>query len=388
MSASHNVNVNYLIMGKNKGWRGYIYDVDWVTFSPNQPGIIISKDGRECETWDDDISRISFIADKNDGWQDRIGGHAMFRQKGTNKTEVVTLNQGSATTYEIRAITTTQMSGCSGDCDTLWSRFLGCIKIIRTINGVDSDITDISKIESIRTGRTTFNIPADKVACCTNVFNNMSGSSKRTAHVNIKDEYNGQTRTATTDVSILVPSTTYSYDGLSARNYKVATGYLTSADTTPTVATCAVKADDDSTSIVCGGTVRFKATISTAPSPNKQIEIRGLNNCELEASFSQEICNRQLPSFPSYPKVTKMTITDKSNVEEYYFLPAIGGGTGTTGYSGTTTLWLKLNENATSCSVTINFEINRYDTAITQYVDPTTVPDSKTKASTTISIST
>ena len=156
-------------MGKNKGWRGYIYDVDWVTFSPNQPGIIISKDGRECETWDDDISRISFIADKNDGWQDRIGGHAMFRQKGTNKTEVITLNQASATTYSLHASFNSSMPGCGGTCKNLWADFLSRLTIYRTINGENVYFTSsgdkISRIESVVANGTTFNIPTDSGRC-------------------------------------------------------------------------------------------------------------------------------------------------------------------------------------------------------------------------------
>lgn len=75
------------------GWRAIIYDADWAKFKSGQTGVIISEDGRTCETIDDDKSSIVVIATKNESGAPRSNGHILFRQKGTDLFDIVCLRQ-------------------------------------------------------------------------------------------------------------------------------------------------------------------------------------------------------------------------------------------------------------------------------------------------------
>ena len=75
------------------GWRAIIYDAPWARFASGQTGVIVSEDGRTCETVDDDKSNIKVIADENTQGVDRKNGHILFRQKGSNLFDIVCLRQ-------------------------------------------------------------------------------------------------------------------------------------------------------------------------------------------------------------------------------------------------------------------------------------------------------
>lgn len=74
------------------GWRAIIYDAPWARFDSGQTGVIVSEDGRTCETVDDDKSNIKVIADETQSTSKK-SGHILFRQKGSNLFDIVCLNQ-------------------------------------------------------------------------------------------------------------------------------------------------------------------------------------------------------------------------------------------------------------------------------------------------------
>jgi hypothetical protein len=82
------------------GWRAIIYDAPWARFKPGQIGVIISEDGRSCETSNDDKSSIVIEVDPNYTTSDRSNGHVLFRQKGSDLYDIVCLSQ-EGSTYEL-----------------------------------------------------------------------------------------------------------------------------------------------------------------------------------------------------------------------------------------------------------------------------------------------
>lgn len=82
-----------LKMETSKGWIAIIYDAPWARFKDGQPGVIVSDDGKTCETVDDDKSNIVVVADVNADFSPRKNGHILFKQKGTDLYDVVCLYQ-------------------------------------------------------------------------------------------------------------------------------------------------------------------------------------------------------------------------------------------------------------------------------------------------------
>ena len=82
-----------LKMETSKGWIAIIYDAPWARFKDGQPGVIVSDDGKTCETVDDDKSNIVVVADVNENFAPRKNGHILFKQKGTDLYDVVCLYQ-------------------------------------------------------------------------------------------------------------------------------------------------------------------------------------------------------------------------------------------------------------------------------------------------------
>jgi hypothetical protein len=80
-------------MKKRAGWRAIIYDAPWAFFKKGQSGVIVSEDGKSCETIDDDKSSIKIIAYKNETLSPKGTGHVLFRQKGSDLFDIVCLYQ-------------------------------------------------------------------------------------------------------------------------------------------------------------------------------------------------------------------------------------------------------------------------------------------------------
>ena len=102
------------------GWRAIIYDAPWARFKPNQKGVIISSDGRSCETTDDSKDCIIIVVDAHIGLEDRDNGHVLFKQKGSDLFDIVCLYQESGGVYELEITdrfgytSGVTIDGCSG----------------------------------------------------------------------------------------------------------------------------------------------------------------------------------------------------------------------------------------------------------------------------------
>jgi len=70
------------------GWNAVIYDVDWARFASGQEGIAVYKDGKECETIDEQANKVIIEANVNDSIIDNVG-HILFKQKGSNNTFII-----------------------------------------------------------------------------------------------------------------------------------------------------------------------------------------------------------------------------------------------------------------------------------------------------------
>lgn len=77
---------------EKRGWRAIIYDAPWVKFvlDDGESGVVISEDGKSCETLNDDISSIRVVKDP-DAKEKGTGGHILFRQKGSDLFDIVCL---------------------------------------------------------------------------------------------------------------------------------------------------------------------------------------------------------------------------------------------------------------------------------------------------------
>ena len=107
-------------MRRKTGWRGIIYDGDWAKFKQGQTGVIVSEDGKTCETSDNDKSRIVIVAEENPSYEEggERFGHVLFRQKGSDLYDIVCIMQNpSEHTY------TLHVNGIElNKCDT-WNNF-------------------------------------------------------------------------------------------------------------------------------------------------------------------------------------------------------------------------------------------------------------------------
>jgi hypothetical protein len=100
-------------MKKRKGWRAIIYDAPWAYFKKGQSGVIVSEDGKSCETVDDDKSNIKIIAYKNDTYYPKGIGHVLFRQKGSDLFDIVCLRQKASEIPTFLNVDDVYMNGCT-----------------------------------------------------------------------------------------------------------------------------------------------------------------------------------------------------------------------------------------------------------------------------------
>ena len=126
----------YKVKLKN-GWRAIIYDAPWAYFKHDQEGVIITSDGKACETTDDEKDNIIVIADPYIGFDKRENGHILFRQKGSDLFDIVCLSQEGGGTYEVKVRDAADktndiiIDGCAGS----WNEFKSKLKVFETVNG-------------------------------------------------------------------------------------------------------------------------------------------------------------------------------------------------------------------------------------------------------------
>lgn len=100
-------------MKERTGWRAIIYDAPWAYFKKGQSGVIVSEDGKSCETVDDDKSNIKIIAYKNETFYPKGIGHVFFRQKGSDLFDIVCLRQKASEIPTILNVDDVYMNGCT-----------------------------------------------------------------------------------------------------------------------------------------------------------------------------------------------------------------------------------------------------------------------------------
>lgn len=120
------------------GWRAIIYDALWARFQTGQTGVIVSDDGRSCETIDDDKSSIIIVADPNLALEERDNGHVLFRQKGSDLFDIVCLWQDAGGTYGLEVSDMT-IDGCTGKD---YGSFIRDLVIYEILNGEKTQVTN------------------------------------------------------------------------------------------------------------------------------------------------------------------------------------------------------------------------------------------------------
>ncbi len=131
-----NIESTYKVKLKN-GWRAIIYDAPWAYFKSDQEGVIITSDGKACETTDDEKDSIIVIADPYIGFDKRENGHILFKQKGSELFDIVCLSQEGGGTYKLEVrdaadeTNTIIIDGCTGN----WTQFKSSLRVFETING-------------------------------------------------------------------------------------------------------------------------------------------------------------------------------------------------------------------------------------------------------------
>lgn len=130
---------------ERQGWRAIIYDAPWARFASGQSGVIISDDGKTCETVNDDVSSIIVEADKNTSFNERDNGHILFRQKGSDLFDVVCLYQRAGGTYELEVENVT-IDGCVGKD---YGSFIRDLVIYEIENGNRRKVTGYENIKSM-----------------------------------------------------------------------------------------------------------------------------------------------------------------------------------------------------------------------------------------------
>jgi hypothetical protein len=141
-------------MRRKTGWRGIIYDGDWARFKQGQKGIIVSEDGKTCETSDNDKSRIVIIAEKNPSYKkggERFG-HVLFRQKGSDLYDIVCIMQNPSKHTYILHVNNIDLNRCDK-----WNSFKEKLKNNVYFENEEGTITYPSKYNIISPVKSDFN---------------------------------------------------------------------------------------------------------------------------------------------------------------------------------------------------------------------------------------
>lgn len=143
-------------MKKRTGWRAIIYDAPWAYFKKGQDGVIVSEDGKSCETVDDDKSNIKIIAYRNKTFYPKGTGHVLFRQKGSDLFDIVCLYQYASEKPEevsVLHVDDVNIDGCSGT----YTQLLKLLNVYWTKGTETTKCTNYTLLSP--TAQDTFNNP-------------------------------------------------------------------------------------------------------------------------------------------------------------------------------------------------------------------------------------
>lgn len=326
-------------MANKKGWRGYIYDAPWARFASGQSGVIISDDGRECETWDNNISSIQIYADPNTTFEDRGNGHILFRQKGSDLYDIVCLNQGEGGTYYITVsrITAT-IDGCHKDCNVKYQEFLSSIKVTEFINGVEHVADNNRKAQLV--------IMPTYEQVCNGYLDNDENNTKPKS-ITVKGTYQSASSIVNTIVRVKGPTTTTQYVRTSGINQFSGKAYV---DTPHVEITYDVVIDGGSPaySECSGKTVQFNAIEHRKE--RKKYTIFPLTGISFNNIYSDTKCGSSTERTVVSSGVTKWILSTTEGVYNYYFENANLIKT-PEGDNNSYTLRIELNEDVSLSSI-------------------------------------
>lgn len=184
-------------MNSRNGWKAIIYDAPWASFKRGQLGVIISDDGKTCDTIDDDKSRIIIVAEENPYFVERTG-YALFKQKDSGLNDKVKFVQAAREhVYELH-VQNVNMDGCTA-----------------TYNGFKSLLNAYWIADGVREPATNYTIVTPK----SSDFNNVSGG--KTLQIKITASRDGKTYSATSTCIITRaadPVTSYTSTVISGLN--------------------------------------------------------------------------------------------------------------------------------------------------------------------------
>jgi len=313
-------------MVRNKGWRGYIYDAPWARFASGQSGVIISDDGRECETWDNNISSIQIYADPNTTFEDRNNGHILFRQKGSDLYDIVCLNQGEGGTYKITVAPKSTIDGCNKS--TKWQEFLNAIEIVEVIND-ERRVVDSSR-------KAQFITKPTQTEVSNGYLDNITTRPIR-KRITVRGTYLTSTDTAMTYVTVEVPPTTTQFVRTSGINQFSGEAYV---DAPYVEITCEGYPYSDCT----GKTVQFNVK------ERKKYTIYPLTGISFNNIYSDTKCGSSTERTVVSSGVTKWILSTTEGVYRYYFKNANGSET-PEGNNSSYTLHIELNEGVSLSSI-------------------------------------
>jgi len=240
------------------GWRAIIYDAPWARFRPDQDGIVISEDGRSCETTSDDKSTIIIEADPNISMNERTNGHVLFRQKGSDLFDIVCLKQDPGGSYEIKVDNLT-IDGCVLKAnDYPYSTFINNLRIYENLNGEGwKEITGYEDKKNMLV-KPTASDAANKYEGVTEIV--------------IKGKYDSS------GSSIL----TITEEGTDIEQYTDDTVTVTNVEKTePGTKTCGIVKKDGAADKCTGGKVYFTVTSSTISDSVYVITFNVINNYDI-----------------------------------------------------------------------------------------------------------
>lgn len=241
------------------GWKAIIYDAPWAYFKDGQPGVIVTEDGKTCETTNDDLSSIIIVADENTLFEERTGKVKFIQNESGKDIDIDLVQIASKHVYEL-SVQDVTMNGCTA-----------------TYDGFTEQVSVYWVVDGVREPATNYTIVTPE----SSDFNNVSGG--KTLQIKITASRDGKTYSATSTCTI-----TRAEDPITSYTNTVISGL--SGTTIPccmsTKGTCTLTAS--SYSIECEGTVNFSVINTKDTWPRYTVYLTGVT---AEDNFEIEDCS-------------------------------------------------------------------------------------------------
>ncbi len=143
-------------MRRSIGWKAIIYDAPWAYFKDGQPGVIVTEDGKTCETTNDDLSSIIIVADENTLFEERTGKVKFIQNESGKDIDIDLVQVASKHVYEIH-VDDFELTDCKNN--TTYNDFLHGISAYWIVDGERG--SDITVMESDMLYPTRNEFPSD-----------------------------------------------------------------------------------------------------------------------------------------------------------------------------------------------------------------------------------